>query len=436
MNWSSPRLGPTVDPDQEPTPPPWPYLLFTPLIIGGITGTLVGLLTLVVETWLLETVVLGLPGLRFVIPALFVFVLTRFALLKIAGTNKPGTAELYPYYYHHPSDKYPLRQVPGRLLSGVSTVGLGGSQGLESQSVMVGSTVGLLLNRLFANKLSYLNTVAGRRLLLVSGAAAGITTVFSSPMLGALYGIEMPFRNRLDFKRLLVAFIAAGSSFLMASLTHTSRSLLTYIDHDISAVEMFGVVVVGIICGFGARAFARTANKIRSWNNGSHPWLRAVGAGIALASLGAVTFLITGAAVTAGPGYIASGWALPPNDVPPAFWILVAALVLRAASVLLCVAAGGGGGVFTSMATNGLLIGTATAVALGLSNPTLLALAGASAFLAAGYRLPLAAAGLAIGVSGAAEAGALCLIAIGLSMTIMGWSESASSTQTDDISGL
>ena len=55
---------------------------------------------------------------------------------------------------------------------------------------------------------------------------------------------------------------------------------------------------------------------------------------------------------------------------------------------------------FTSLATNGLLIGTAVAVAMDLPNPTLLALVGMGAFLGAGYRIPLAGAGLIIMMCG------------------------------------
>jgi len=168
----------------------------------------------------------------------------------------------------------------------------------------------------------------------------------------------------------------------------------------------------------------------RSYKDGSRPYLRAALAGVALSLLAMSAWLITGSAITAGPGYVASDWALPTSGVTPAVGLLLAALVIRAISVLLCVAAGGGGGVFTSMAVNGILLGTLVAAVLGLENPTLLALAGACAFLGAGYRLPLATAGLLAEVAGAAAPIALGLIAIGIAMVFMG-STSASSTQTD-----
>jgi len=171
-------------------------------------------------------------------------------------------------------------------------------------------------------------------------------------------------------------------------------------------------------------------SRTRDFKNGPSPWLRASVAGVVLSLLAMTAWTITGAAITAGPGYVASNWALPPIGESPAILLLLAALIIRLASVLLSVAAGGGGGVFTSMAVNGILLGTLVAGLLGLENPTLLALAGACAFLGAGYRLPLATAGLLAEISGSAMPIALGIIAIGIAMVCMG-STSASPTQTD-----
>lgn len=411
--------------------PSWLILIGVPVVIGALTGFLVGIVAQLIESYLLDQVILGLPGLWFALPAIFVFVLTRMALKWVAHAHGPGTAELYPLHYHHTEKAYPVKEMPGRLLSGATTVGLGGSQGLESQSVLIGSTIAMLLRRLAGTRLAYLSTPAGHHLLLVSGAAGGIATVFSSPILGALYGMEMPFKNRLDARRLIPAMLAAASSFLAAKLSHTSRSLIDYVPHDIGLKEGIAVVAVGLLSGLGARGFVWVIEHTRHWKDGSRPWLRAIGAGFLLSALAMVAFLITGVAINAGPGYVASDWAMGERGPSPTAILLIAALFVRAASVLLCVAAGGGGGVFTSMATNGLLMGAACASLIGLDNPTLLALAGACAFLAAGYRLPLAAAGLAVEVAGEPGPAALCLIAIGLAMVIMGKFHSASSTQTD-----
>lgn len=107
------------DPEARPS---WAVLLIVPIVIGAIGGALVGVVVMVIEDWLLGDLVLGLPGLWFALPAVGVFVLTRFALVKVAKSTTPGTAELYPTYYHETDRRYPIRQAPGRLLSGATTV--------------------------------------------------------------------------------------------------------------------------------------------------------------------------------------------------------------------------------------------------------------------------------------------------------------------------
>ncbi len=421
VRWSVPGSATPIGPT---------YWVLVPAVVGAVTGLCVGVVVTLIETWLLEDVVLGLPGLWFAVPAVAVFVLTRLALLRVAGTTSPGTAELYPIYYHDSRARYPLRQVPGRLLSGAATVGIGGSQGLESQSVMIGDTWGVILRRLSRRRLAYLGTPDGRRYLFTCGAAAGIATVFSSPILGALYGVEMPFRNRLDWRRLVPAAVAATASFLTAALTRTARDFVHYVDHDVQIREIVGVLIVAVACGFGARLFARASHAVRPWQSGRWPWVRAVVAGVALSLLAMLAWSVTGAAITAGPGYVAADWAVSPTgDTSAGVWILCAALLLRVASVLLCVAAGGGGGVFTSMATNGLLIGVTVAVVLDIDNVTLLAVAGACAFLGAGYRIPLATAGLAIGIIGFVPPAALAVAAVILAIVCMGPRASASAGQ-------
>lgn len=422
-------------PDQPGSGKPrrWLTWLVIPVAIGAPTGFAVGLIVDVIERFLLETVILGLPGAWFAVFGTAVFLLTRLALVKVAGATSPGTAELFPIFFHDGSRPYPLRQVPGRLLSGAATVGLGGSQGLESQSVTVGGSTGILLRRWLSRRVPELRTPAGRQLVLTCGAAAGIATVFSSPLLGAAYGIEMPFRNMIDWRRAVPSAVAATASFGTAALIKSSRGLMTYVSHPLTLAELLGVLAVAVACGLGARAFAVTALRIRHWKDGSRPWLRAAAAGVALAALAGLAWYLTGAAITAGPGYVASRWAIEPGSaITQTAGLLAIALVLRTTTVLLCVAGGGGGGVFTSMATNGLLIGCLIGALLGLPDVTLLALVGAGTFLGVGYRIPLAGFSMIVWSSAELIPSVLGLAAIAIGFVLMG-QESASEAQLDPV---
>ena len=127
----------------------------------------------------------------------------------ITRASRPSTSELYIVTYHSPDARLPLRQVPGRVLGAMTTVSFGGSQGLESASALIGAAFGQLTRRLFRNGFPE----EERRALMVCGASAGIAAVFSSPAVGALYGIEIPFRRDVDARRLVPCAVAAASAY-------------------------------------------------------------------------------------------------------------------------------------------------------------------------------------------------------------------------------
>jgi len=70
------------------------------------------------------------------------------------------------------------------ITSGV-TIGLGGSAGLEAPIVITGSAIGSNI----ASRLGF--GYKERSLLLACGAAAGIATVFNSPIAGVIFAIEV-----------------------------------------------------------------------------------------------------------------------------------------------------------------------------------------------------------------------------------------------------
>src|SRR5262249_53535642 len=104
-----------------------------------------------------------------------------------------------------------------------------------------------------------------RRSLMVAGASAGIAAVFSSPGVGTLYGIEVPFRRDIDARRLVPCAIAAASSFAVRHALVGARHLVVLEAHPITGGVLFaGFVLVGIACGLGARLFARVGESLRT----------------------------------------------------------------------------------------------------------------------------------------------------------------------------
>lgn len=351
-----------------------------PALVGMLTGLCVAGTTSLFEDGLL-TRLAALPGWT---PALFslpALLLTFLAGRFVTRTFVPATSELYILTYHAAGGRLPLRQLPGRLLAAAATVGLGGSQGFESPSALIGASWGQTLAR-------WTPSEDHRRTLLAAGASAGIAAVFSSPAMGALYGIEVPYRRDVDAPRLAPCAIAAVAAFLVRDALIGSRLLIPVLPlPPIDATYVLACVAVAVLCGLGARLFAAIEDGLRALGRRQTRGQRALLGGLALTGLAVAGHALAGRWITFGPGYIAADWLLA--GAQP-LSLLGAVLAVRAAGNLVCVYGGGGGGVFTSLACNGAFIGQMVAEAIGRGHAHLLALLGAACFLGAGYRLPIA----------------------------------------------
>lgn len=356
------------------------WQLVAPALVGALTGVCVAGVTVVVEERLLS----GLAALPGLIPALFsplALLLTFTVGRYITRTFVPATAELYILTYHAAQGRLPLRELPGRLLAAAATVGLGGSQGFESPSALIGASWGQTLARLTPSEDT-------RRTLLAAGASAGIAAVFSSPAMGALYGIEVPYRRDVDAPRLAPCAIAAVAAYLVRDQLIGARLLIPVFElPSLDATYVGACALVAVLCGLGAHLFAVVEGGLRAIGRRQTRLRRALIGGAALGVLAVAGFQLAGRWITFGPGYVAADWLFA--GAHP-LWLIGVVLAVRAAGNLICVYGGGGGGVFTSLACNGAFIGQLVAESIGRGHSHLLALLGAACFLGAGYRLPIA----------------------------------------------
>jgi CIC family chloride channel protein len=397
------------------------WQLLAPVVIGVLTGACVAAASGMVEGQLLSRLAM-LPGF---VPALFspLALLATWAVGRyVTRTFTPATSELYIQTYLTPGGRLPLREVPGRLLAAITTVGFGGSQGFESPSALIGASWSQLLSRWSPSEDT-------RRTLLAAGASAGIAAVFSSPAVGALYGIEVPYRKDADAPRLAPCAIAAVSAYLVRDALIGVHPLLAIKPlPPIDGMYVLACVAVAIACGLGARLFAVIEGALRAIGRRQTRLRRAAIGGVVLMGLAAAGYALSGAWITFGPGYVAADWLT--GGAHP-LWLIGAVLAVRAAGNLVCVYGGGGGGVFTSLACNGAFIGQLFAEAMGRGHSHLLALLGAACFLAAGYRLPIAGM-LWIGEqSGNVIISIAGLAAIAVSQLLMG-DESVSDAQVEE----
>jgi CIC family chloride channel protein len=397
--------------------------LLAPAAIGAATGACVAAATAAVEGFALARLA-ALPG---PLPALLAPVALLATLLVsryVTRAEKPATSELYIQSYHHPENRFPLEQVPGRLLAAATTVAGGGSQGFESASAIIGTSFAEIVSR---RRLLCVSPDL-RRSLLAAGASGGIAAVFSSPAVGTLYGIEVPFKRDVDAPRLAPCAVAAVCSYATRDWLIGARHLVDVQDLPaIDGVFLGACLAVALLCGAGAWLFASIEAALRSLGRRQSRLQRAVVGGIALSALAWAGHDLTGAWITFGPGYVAADWLF---SGPHTVELLLGALAIRASGNLISVYGGGGGGVFTSLACNGAFLGQLVAEWIGRSQSRMLPLLGAACFLGSGYRLPIACMLLVAEESGDLAVTALGLVAIAIGQVLMG-EESVSEAQVD-----
>ncbi len=358
------------------------------VLLAAITGVIVGLGVrgfeyLVLElaySWVLTTnlwVMAALPVLGLVVSSL---------ILKYAGRGASGaTTDEYLRAFHDRQHLLAIRPMLARLSASVVTLGSGGSLGLEGPSLYGGATIGQSLQRKFPR----LFRRSDHRTLLVAGAAAGIAAIFKAPATGAIFALEVPYRDDLARRMLLPALVASATGyFTFVTLSDTSP-IFRVVDVPLFSLrDLIGALIIGVVAAIAARLFAKMMKAAKAFS------LRAITVRVTLAGSGLVllfwlSWLLTGEHLTNGTGYeVITGWLIDPDL---ALWVIVAVFLMRCFSSACTMAGGGVGGVFIPLVVGGAFLGRGVGEIVHPERYTLYTLLGIAAFLGAGYRVPLAA---------------------------------------------
>ncbi len=357
------------------------------VVLAGLTGVLTGLGVALFD-WLTANVLLDsvrrsprwaqtlAPGLGLLLAAL----LLRFA----ARGASPSTSDEYIRSFHERGARLPLTPVVGRILASVATLGSGGAMGFEGPSIYLGAAVGSLLQRRFSRFFSREDA----KVLLVAGAAAGVSAIFKAPATGALFALEVPFQEDLAARAALPAVVSSAASYLTFVAFHGTTPLFSVRGNPgFQLNDLVGAALVGLLCGTGARAFVWLIRQAKRAQRSVPPRVAWLVGGAALAGIGALGFAAFDGPLALGPGYRAVTWLTDPTrDLGP----IALLLGLRALATAFTLAGGGAGGLFIPLVVEGAILGRLIAGVIGLTRTTLFPLVGAAAFLGAGYRTPIA----------------------------------------------
>jgi CIC family chloride channel protein len=325
-------------------------------------------------------------GVQVVAP-LGALVLAALILRYLGRGTSPATADEYIRNFHQGAAPLDTRPVAARLLASVATLGLGGALGYEGPSIYLGAAVGARLQARLARFFS----TGDANVLLVAGAAAGVAAIFKAPATGLVFALEVPYQDDFARHMLLPAGMAAATSYItFAAFQGTEPLLAVKGAPPFNFRDIAGALLLGVLCGVGARVFTTALVHAKRVAAGVHPLLRAVLAGAGLSGLVAASYAAFGSGLTLGAGYDNISWAVNPKR---AVGLVLLLFAMRAAATVLTVAGGGVGGLFVPLVIEGALLGRAVGGifrAAG-SGSNFFPLIGVAAFLGAGYRVPLAA---------------------------------------------
>jgi chloride channel protein, CIC family len=353
-------------------------------LVGVLTGLLVaGFERLVVDVMLDHLLDLP-PAILAAMPA--AGLLASLAIRRfVGGGASPATADEYLDAFHDEDRQLGTRPFVARMLAALATLGSGVPMGLEGPSMYSGAFIGARIQ----HRLSRLARDADRRVLLTAGAAAGVAAIFKAPATGAVFALEVPYQDDLARRMLLPSLVAAATGYLVfAGINGTEPLFPIEGSSGFAFRDLGGAVLVGVVAGLGARAFAWSVRRAKRVQERGNPLLTTLAAGALLAGLFALGRLVSGESLVFGVGYRVVDWASQPGrDLT----VLAAILLLRCLATATAVAGGAVGGLFVPLVVAGALAGAAIASVVSDADLSLFMVIGVAAFLGAGYRVPLAA---------------------------------------------
>jgi chloride channel protein, CIC family len=303
-------------------------------------------------------------------------------------------------------ERFPWRLAPIRAVAIVASVGSGAPMGTEAPAAHLGVAAGSGLGAMVP-ALRPLARPAG-----LAGGAAAVSALMGLPLVGAAFMIELGRRRSIavSLERVITALVGSfiGWGINVGFDLDLIRLAIPRIPPEDTLTGLATAVVIGAVSGAVTAVTSTAIYRARAWTMPLLTKFVVGSAGLAAVVIALATLADNRSAV--GPGGGAVVWA-DAAGVGAATLFAVAAL--RAAATTFAVMAGGCGGVFVPFLAIGDIAGRALGPSLG-ATPDLAGAAGAAGGISGGYRLPVTAAVMVIGVRGPVSATLTCLAAVGV----------------------
>lgn len=367
------------------------WLIVAP-IIGLTTGLVItGIVVIILQKMWPPVLAYYLHHHWAIVPGLVLgFVITGLIMqFFTADPDEHSTEEIIRSYHEHEGNVNMRYFVP-KLLAAITTVGFGGSAALEGPSIYGGAAIGSWLWR----QLRRLRLdERDRRIMLICGAAAGMSAVFRAPLTGIVFALEMPYRDDLAHEALVPSLIASVISYVTLTSFLGAAPLFDFAGSTVfSRHDLYWSALLGLVIGLIAMVFVITFRRARAaFVKSSLPHWAKLAIGGALTGFCGLAFLqlYPGNLIPVGANYEAVGEVLSLHHSSAQ---LVTFGILKLAATLFTLGSGGVSAMFVPLFLTGGCIGTAFGQSIVHSSCLgLYAAVGMASFISAGYKTPLAA---------------------------------------------
>jgi CIC family chloride channel protein len=259
--------------------------------------------------------------------------------------------------------RYPVAVI--KALASALCIGSGGSVGREGPIVQIGSALGSAVGQTMRIPESRL------RLVVASGAAAGISATFNAPIAGAVFALELILRDFAaeSFGMVVLSSVAAS---IVGRAAFGSAAFLSLPPFEIESIwEYFFYGGLGLLSALIGVAFIRVLYGTEDLLD--HFWRGPEGLRPAVGGL-ALGVLLIALPQMYGVGYPVLEAAIRGHF---AVMFLLVLLVGKIAATSLTIGIGGSGGVFAPSLFMGAMLGSAYGAILHRLAPSLAGTAGA-----------------------------------------------------------
>lgn len=340
-----------------------------------------------------------------VVPVLFIGGLLAGLVMRWAPETRGGGADATLEAFHSGQGHVRNRVLPAKFLASLFTLSTGGAGGREGPTIQIGGAIGALVSRLLKVN------ARERHILLLAGAAAGISAVFRTPLGAALLVVELVYDDGFENDALVPSVLASVVSYAIATTVHPEGVLLAHGRYPFIPAHLPLYGALAIFTSLGAVLFLSLYETSKSYFKSlkvPDHYRPAIGA----AFLGVFTLVLVFALSKAlnmpmrGFGLLGGGYGLVQVAITNAPWLgkgwvavafFAGMMVAKAIATSFTVGSGGSAGDFAPSMAMGGLIGGAFGRAARLIfddpriDPGAFVLVGMGAFYGGIAHVPLAA---------------------------------------------